>query len=89
MYDSYLKEGGDPNKKPSEIKRKEEIPIPYYQEPFVTVNEIVKGSANDKESSIIADLKFTIDGGKTTKNAPIKILFTKSQKSPLWKITIK
>ena len=72
LYDSYLKEGGDPYKKPSEIKRKEEIPIPIYQRPFVTVNEIVKGSANDKEGSIIVDFKFTIDG-ETTKNAPIKI----------------
>ena len=72
LYDSYLKEGGDPDKKPSEIKRKEEIRIPSYQDHLVTVNEIVKGSANDKEGSIIVDFKFTIDG-KTTKNAPIKI----------------
>ena len=74
LYDSYMKEGGDPNKKPSEIKRKEEIPIPYWQQSLVTVNEIVKGSANDKEGSIIADLKFQdLYNEKITKNVPIKI----------------
>ena len=74
LYDSYMKEGGDPNKKPSEIKRKEEIPIPYWQQSLVTVNEIVEGSANDKEGSIIADLKFKdMYNEKITKNVPIKI----------------
>lgn len=80
MFDAYLKGSGDPNKKPSEIKNKEELEemyiIPINEGGRVEINEIVEGSANDKEGSIVVDLKFKgmyYDEEKITKNVPIKI----------------
>ena len=81
MFDAYLKGSGDPNKKPSEIKNKEELEemyiIPINEGGWVEINEIVEGSANDKEGSIVLNLKFKIfnaANGQITviKNVPIK-----------------
>lgn len=79
MFDAYLKGSGDPNKKPSEIKSKEELEdmyiIPINEGGRVEINEIVEGSANDKDGSIVVDLKFKNimhNGERVTINVPIK-----------------